>query len=158
MSSSLIDRILSPSVGVGNQSADDQFITPQRSSGAGVDAWMNDAREGELAVDVFQTDDAVVIQAAIAGVRSEDIAIDIQNDIVTIRGMRLAPANVPPDRYLYKECFWGPFSRTIILPFGVRSEDADAVFQNGILTLKLPHAARVNMRSSVAIKDMPYEQ
>lgn len=94
--------------------------------------------EGQLAVDVFQTESEIVIQSTIAGVKGEDLDITIQNDMVTIRGERKKDIEIDPQNYFYQECYWGPFSRQIILPEEIDPTKARAELKNGILTLSLP--------------------
>jgi len=96
------------------------------------------SEEGQLAVDVFQTDSDLVIQSTIAGVKSEDLDISIQNDMVTIRGERKKEWEVNPQDYFHQECYWGAFSRQIILPEEIDPSKAKAELKNGILTLRLP--------------------
>jgi len=98
--------------------------------------------EGELAVDVFQTDNEIIIQSTIAGVKAEDLDITIQNDMISIRGERKKEIEVPPENYFYQECYWGPFSRQIILPEEIDVEKVEARLKNGILTLILPKAEK----------------
>ncbi|MCD6094747.1 Hsp20/alpha crystallin family protein [bacterium] len=98
--------------------------------------------EGELAVDVFQTDNEIIIQSTIAGVKAEDLDITIQNDMISIRGERKREIEVPPENYFYQECYWGPFSRQIILPEEIDVEKVEARLKNGILTLILPKAQK----------------
>ncbi len=95
-------------------------------------------QEGHLTVDVFQTDDELIIQAAIAGVKRGDIDISVSKDLVTIKGMRLPPEKITPDDYVHRELYWGPFSRAIILPFDVDADKAKASLKEGLLTLRLP--------------------
>jgi len=95
-------------------------------------------REGQLAVDVFHDDEHVIIQATIAGVGREDIDIDITNDMVTIRGMRKPEQAVRESNYYHQELYWGPFSRSVILPVDVDTNTAKAAIRNGVLTIKLP--------------------
>jgi HSP20 family protein len=94
--------------------------------------------EGQLAVDVFQTDNEIIIQSTIAGVKASDLDIMIQNDMVTIRGERKKEIEVNPENYFYQECYWGPFSRSIVLPEEIKSEGVSAELKNGILTIRLP--------------------
>ena len=96
--------------------------------------------EGELAVDVYETDEAVVIQSTIAGVRAEDLDITLSSDMLTIKGERKRDLDIPEHLALYQECFWGPFSRSIILPVEVKIEKIEAGMKNGVLTLVLPKA------------------
>jgi HSP20 family protein len=101
--------------------------------------------EGQLAVDVFQTENEIVIQSTIAGVSAEDLDITIENEMVTIAGERKKPQEIPPENYFYQECYWGPFSRSIILPEQIKAEEATAELKNGILTIKLPKAEKVKV-------------
>lgn len=94
--------------------------------------------EGQLAVDVFQNDNEIIIQSTIAGVKAQDLDIMIQNDMVTIRGERKKEIEVEPQNYFYQECYWGPFSRSIILPEEIKPDDARAELKNGVLTIHLP--------------------
>ena len=80
--------------------------------------------EGELAVDVYQTEEAVVIKAAIAGVRQEDMVILLSHDLVTIRGVRHRDEQVRKEDYFSQECYWGKFSRSVILPHEVNADRA----------------------------------
>ncbi len=96
--------------------------------------------EGQLAVDVIETPDRVMIRSAIAGVSEDDLHITINEDMVTIRGER-SIAKLPLNATVhYEECFWGAFSRSIILPCRITPDDADASLQNGILTITLNKA------------------
>jgi len=94
--------------------------------------------EGQLAVDVFQTDGELVIQAAIAGVKPEDLDISIERDVVIIRGRREKPIENGEENYFYQECYWGPFSREIILPEEIDAAHAEATMKEGILTVRMP--------------------
>jgi HSP20 family protein len=109
--------------------------------------------EGQLAVDVFQTDNEIIIQSTIAGVRAEDLDITVQNDMVSIRGDRKGEIAEDPQNYFYQECYWGPFSRSIILPEEIRSDGVKAELKNGILTLRLPKAQKTKA-TRIKVKDM----
>ena len=106
----------------------------------------NDDPEGQLTIDVYQTDDEVVIKSTIAGVKPEDLDVSINNDMVTIRGERKQDEEISPENYYYQECYWGPFSRSVILPVEIVSDKAEATMKNGILTLKLPKADTTKTR------------
>lgn len=94
--------------------------------------------EGQLSVDVYFKDDELVIVSPIAGASKENIDILIQGDILIIRGERRPPEEVEESSYKTKECFWGPFSRTIVLPKDVDKENIKAFYHNGILMIKIP--------------------
>ncbi len=105
--------------------------------------------EGQLAVDVYQKDDHIVIRSTVAGVRPEDIDISIEGDMLTIKGYREEDKEVNEDEYLYRECYWGAFSRSIILPTEVIGEEAEATMKNGVLTIKVP---KMKKTKSVSVK------
>jgi HSP20 family protein len=111
------------------------------------DRWLDESFEGQLAVDVYQTDEAVVVQSAVAGVRVEDLDITVNNDMVTIRGIRRRGQAVPAQDYFYQECYWGGFSRSIILPVDVKGDKVTATLKNGILTVVLPKVDRPRAKS-----------
>ena len=94
--------------------------------------------EGSLTVDVFKDDGEVVVQSTIAGTSAADLDISILNDMVTIKGSRKPDVNVKNENYYYQELYWGPFSRSIILPEEVDADSARASMKNGILTIRLP--------------------
>lgn len=95
--------------------------------------------EGQLALDVCETDEEFIIQATIAGVNAEDLDISIEKDLLTIRGERKNPLDLPENKnYLFQECYWGPFSRKIILPEEVDPTKIQATMKRGILTLRVP--------------------
>jgi HSP20 family protein len=94
--------------------------------------------EGQLSVDVYQDKNSIVIKSTIAGVEPEDVDISFHNDMLTIRGERKHDKTVSEDDYFYKECYWGSFSRSIILPLEVQVDKIKATIKNGILTIVLP--------------------
>lgn len=102
--------------------------------------WLN--AEGQLGVDVFQTENELVIQSAIAGIKTEDLDVLIEEDVLTIKGQRDNPYQVDTADYFIQECYWGPFSRKIILPVEVDSSKTDAAMKDGILTIRIPKIQR----------------
>lgn len=101
-----------------------------------------DEREGQLTLDVYQTPDAIVVESPIAGVRGEDIDINITNESVTIRGKRERIHTVSDEDYFYQECYWGRFSRSVILPEEVDAESSEATIKNGVLRVTMPKLSR----------------
>jgi HSP20 family protein len=94
--------------------------------------------EGELTVDVYQTADDIVIKTMVAGVRTEDLDINITRDMVTIKGKRVEEEESQNQDYFHRELYWGSFSRTIMLPEEIEVEDAEAIEKHGLLTIRLP--------------------
>lgn len=99
-----------------------------------------DGAEGQLTIDVYQTENDIVIKSTIAGVKPEDLDVSINNDMVTIKGERKNEEIVENGNYYYQECYWGGFSRSVLLPVDVVPEKVDASLKNGILTIRLPKA------------------
>lgn len=98
--------------------------------------------EGQLAIDVYETEDDIVVQSAIGGIKAEDLDIAIENDMVTIRGARENKIEKEGKKYFYQECYWGSFMRKVILPEEVDAGRAKAVIKEGILTLSMPKIHR----------------
>jgi HSP20 family protein len=116
---------------------DDRLIN-QASSG--ITEWLDyeePESEGQLAIDVYQNDKQIVVKSTIAGAKPEDLKISLHNDLLTIRGTRTASEEVSEDDYLYRECYWGAFSRSIILPAEVDGKRVEAELENGVLTITL---------------------
>lgn len=99
--------------------------------------WMGEG-EGQLAIDVYQTDSEIVVRAPLAGVKAEDLEVGITDEMVTISGVRRPETEIPRENYLTAECYWGPFGRQYILPVAVAGEKAEATLKNGILTIRIP--------------------
>ncbi len=112
---------------------------PIVSDGSEKPAWPEAAEEeGELAVDVYQTPSDIYIKTMTAGVRPEDLTINITRDMVTIRGRREIAEEVRADDYFQQELYWGSFAKTILLPAEVEADEAEATERHGLLTIRLP--------------------
>lgn len=116
------------------------ITSPSKKSAQEESFASSDSSEGQLTIDVYQTDNDIVIKSTIAGVKPEDLDVSINNDMVSIRGERKNDEQISEENYYYQECYWGPFSRSVILPVDVLSEKAEASMKNGILTIRLPKA------------------
>jgi HSP20 family protein len=113
------------------------------------DRWLEDsASEGQLLVDVFSTDKQIIVKAAMAGVKPEDLNISLHNDLLTIKGKREEAKNSHDSEYIYRECYWGSFSRSLVLPYEVDSKKIQAFLENGVLTVVLD---RVGAAKSIKI-------
>lgn len=101
--------------------------------------WIEEeAEEGQLTVDVYQTPDEIVILSIVAGVVPADLDVSITRDMVTIRGRRDENKEVSDENYFHRELYWGSFSRTILLPAEVEVEEAVAQEKHGLLSIRLP--------------------
>lgn len=106
-------------------------------------------QEGQLTLDVYQTPSEIVVESAIAGVKPEDIDINVTNDSISIKGERRRENEIKEDDYFYQECYWGRFSRSVILPQEIDPENATVSFKGGILTVRLP---KLNRKKSKKLK------
>jgi HSP20 family protein len=102
---------------------------------------------GALAVDMYETDENVVVKTALAGVDPEDIDISITGDTLTIKGETRAEEEVEEENYVYRERTYGSFCRSLMVPVPVQAEEAEAEFEDGILTLTLPKAEEVKPKA-----------
>lgn len=99
--------------------------------------------EGQLSVDILETVDELVVISTMAGAKEDSLEIIIENDLLTIRGFRTSPLSEveeigPVVQHFHKECFWGKFSRTIVLPHDVKKELTTAILKHGVLVIRLP--------------------
>ena len=100
--------------------------------------------EGELVIDVFETNSDFVVLTAIAGVEIKNLDISVEKDMMVIKGQRLNPHNNTERKYFYQECYWGPFSKKIVLPENINTQAAEAQMDKGVLTIKIPKNKEVN--------------
>lgn len=107
--------------------------------------------EGELSVDVLNTNDSIIIKAMIAGVRPSDVDIDISRDMVTIRATREDEHEIKGENYFQRELFWGSFSRNILLPEEIDVDLSEAKEKNGLLILNLPKIDK-NKKTKLQVK------
>jgi HSP20 family protein len=130
---------------------EDNAIGPgKRITEENYEEWLNDDyEEGQLSIDVYQTPKNLVIKSTIAGVKPNDIDISINNDMLTVRGKREMMERIDSENYLYRECYWGSFSRSVILPVEVMAEKIEAYLEDGVLTIVLPKA---KSKKNVSIK------
>jgi len=128
-------------------------IAPQKQEEHAIhnDVWDSDTIEddGELSVDVYQTDSDVVVKALVAGVMPSNLEISLTRDMLTISGTREEAREVEDENYFQKELFWGSFSRTILLPEEVDVDNAEAIEKHGILIIRLP---KINKAKATRLK------
>lgn len=107
--------------------------------------------EGQLALDIYQTPSHIVIVAPIAGVKMADVNVSVTEDVLTIKGKRYLEFDIPDEDYFTQECFWGDFSRSIVLPAAVDTTKILASFKDGVLKITIPRTER-NKTKIVRIK------
>ena len=118
-----------------------------RTSLHGTDA--SDDIDGELAVDVYQTADAIIVKTLVAGVQPASVDISLTREMVTISGTRVDEREAEEDDYFFRELYWGSFSRTILLPEEVDVDAAEASEKHGVLMIRLP---KVNKKRQAKLK------
>ena len=94
--------------------------------------------DGQLTVDMYQTPSEIIIKSMLAGVKSEELDVSINQDMVIIKGRRENVKEVTNEDYYYKELYWGGFSRSILLPQEIDAEKSEATMKDGLLTIRLP--------------------
>lgn len=94
-----------------------------------------DAVPGQLAVDVYETKERLVVKARTAGVNKQDLDVSISDNTLSIRGTLSAGSEDQVENYFVQECYWGEFSRSITLPVPVKEEEIEAVLKDGVLTI-----------------------
>lgn len=102
--------------------------------------------EGQLTLDVYQTDKDIIIKSTIAGVDPSDLDISYNNGMLTIKGERKQEEKITKEDYFYQELYWGSFSRSVILPTDIDPDGIDAELKNGILTVRLPKKEAQNQK------------
>ena len=100
------------------------------------DEWDEDENvPGQLAVDVYETKERLVVKARTAGVNKNDLDVSISDNQLTVRGTLSSGNEDDVENYFLQECYWGEFSRTIALPVPVKEEEIEAVLKDGVLTI-----------------------
>jgi HSP20 family protein len=119
---------------------EDSFVRPSRALAA----------LGEVAVpalDVYQTPNEVVVKPALPELKPEDVSIDITGETLTIKGETKAEQEIEKEDYLYQERRYGAFSRSVVLPSGLKPDNAEATMEDGVLTLTIPKAEEVKPKA-----------
>jgi HSP20 family protein len=106
-----------------------------------------DAGEGLFPVDVYETDEDVVVKASLPGVKAEEVQISVTGDTLTIRGETKGEEEEKGSNYYRKERHFGAIQRSLTLPVRVDSDKANAEFEDGVLTLRLPKAPEVRPKT-----------
>lgn len=115
--------------------ADDKPAAATPTSEDAEEEWSDDDVPGQLAVDVYETKQKLVVKARTAGVNKNDLDVSISDNQLTIRGTLSAGTEDGVENYFLQECYWGEFSRTIALPVPVKEEEIEAVLKDGVLTI-----------------------
>lgn len=114
----------------------DSAPAPEPASAAPADEWdEEEAVPGQLAVDVYETKERLVVKARTAGVNKSELDVSIADNTLSIRGTLSAGNEDDVENYFVQECYWGEFSRSITLPIPVKEEEIEAVLKDGVLTI-----------------------
>jgi HSP20 family protein len=119
---------------------EDSFIRPRWG-------WIAPMRASNLAIDMFETKDEVVVKAALPGIKPEQIEVTITGNTLTISGESNEEDEVKEKDYLRKERRYSSFTRTVTLPEGLKIDKAGASFENGVLTLNVPKSEEVKPKT-----------
>ncbi len=119
---------------------EESFVSPRAG-------WPVPVEGGALAVDMYETDDVVVVKSAVPGIKPEELDITVTGDTLTIKGETKSEQEVKEENYVRREMRYGSFSRTVALPSSIVADKAKAEFENGMLTLTLPKAEEVKPKA-----------
>jgi len=118
---------------------DDDLTTTQTTTVTTVadDAWDDSEEEfpGQLAVDVYETEEKLVVKARTAGVNKEELDVSISDGILTISGTLSSGDETDATNWHIQECYWGEFSRTLALPVSVKEDEVEAILKDGVLSV-----------------------
>jgi HSP20 family protein len=117
---------------------EERFVRPPMPFGWG---------EGYLAVDIYETEDNVVVKTAIPGVKAEEIAVSVTGDTLTVKAESKEEEEIQRENYLRRERRFGSYCRSVTLPGGLETEKAEADYSDGVLTLIFPKAEEVKPKS-----------
>lgn len=120
---------------------EESFVQPMRLT-----PW-DGGRGTPVALDIYQTDESVIVKASLPGVKADEIDISVVGDVLTIKGELKAEEEVKEEHYIRREMRYGSFIRSVEIPVSVDSDKAEAVFENGVLTLTLPKAEEVKPKA-----------
>ena len=118
-------------------SEDDLTVdTPVSTSQPAEDQWDEaEGVAGQLAVDVYETKERLIVKGRVAGVNKSELDVSISDNTLTIRGTLSAGNEDGVENYFLQECYWGEFSRSIVLPVPVKEDEIEAVLKDGVLTI-----------------------
>lgn len=132
---------------------DDDFTPTDPAAPTSENEWDDSQEEflGQLAVDVYETEEKLIVKARTAGVNKEDLDVSISDGILTISGTLSSGDDAEATNWHIQECYWGEFSRTLALPVSVKEDEVEAVLKDGVLTigftkLKLEQAKKIQIQ------------
>ncbi|HEX5395341.1 MAG TPA: Hsp20/alpha crystallin family protein [Candidatus Saccharimonadales bacterium] len=119
--------------------SEDEVAEPEEAAAPGPspvaeEEW-EDEPAGQLAVDVYETKEKLVVKGRVAGVNKSDLDVSISDNTLTVKGTLSAGNEDEVENYFLQECYWGEFSRSLVLPVPVKEEEIEAVLKDGVLTI-----------------------
>ena len=117
---------------------DDDAPEEEVADTGSTDEWSDEDQQnmpGQLALDVFETNERLFVKARVAGVNKEDLDVSISDNTLTIKGTLSSGDETDAQNFHLQECYWGEFSRTVTLPVAVKEEEIEAVLKDGVLTI-----------------------
>jgi HSP20 family protein len=129
------DELTAAFLGEDDIPTEDSAAAPQATVAANDDWDEEEAVPGQLAVDVYETKEKLVVKARTAGVNKHDLDVSIADNTLSIRGTLSAGNEEDVENYFVQECYWGEFSRSITLPVPVKEDEIEAVLKDGVLTI-----------------------
>lgn len=116
---------------------EDLTADPQQQAQNDDASWSDEEAElpGQLALDVYETKERLVVKCRVAGVNKEDLDVSIADNTLTVRGTLSAGVEDDVDNYFIQECYWGEFARSIALPVPVKEDEIEALLKDGVLTI-----------------------
>ena len=117
--------------------SEDEVEAPegQTAAEAPTEDWDEEPVAGQLAVDVYETKEKLVVKGRVAGVNKNDLDVSISDNTLTVKGTLSSGGEEEVENYFLQECYWGEFSRSIVLPVPVKEEEIEAVLKDGVLTI-----------------------
>ncbi|HNZ84042.1 MAG TPA: Hsp20/alpha crystallin family protein [Candidatus Pacearchaeota archaeon] len=106
------------------------------------DLLKQDEYSAELSLDIYETDDELIVQSPIAGVKKQDLDVYVDKGMLVINGQRSEKTEESKKNYIYQECYWGKFSRRVILPAEIDETKIEASLKDGLLTIKFPKSKK----------------
>ena len=126
---------------------DDTQAGATATAAVATDEWdEEDAVPGQLAVDVYETKEKLVVKGRVAGVNKTDLDVSIADNTLSIRGTLSAGNEDDVENYFVQECYWGEFSRSIALPIPVKEDEIEAVLKDGVLTISFTKAKQDSVK------------
>jgi len=116
--------------------SEDEAVEEPAAAAATEDQWDEDEPvAGQLAVDVYETKEKLVVKGRVAGVNKSELDVSISDNTLTVRGTLSAGNEDNVENYFLQECYWGEFSRSIVLPVPVKEDEIEALLKDGVLTI-----------------------